>query len=286
MTSGRTHSHIPRPRDAFARTRDVLLLKAALATVAVVLCACGAPRDTPPENTRDIAFATSDGVEIAATVYPVDAPKPPGLVLLHMLGADRREWEPFALRAQRAGYLCLAFDIRGHGDSRARGDESLSYRQFNTADWRAAVEDVGAAKRALLEQGADPDNLALVGASIGANLALAYAVGHEDIPAVVLVSPGLGYKGVKTEEAIVAYGRRPVLLMTSKGDSYSAMSCTTLKRAAPGLCELREYKGATHGTALFDVSVTAIQQVFLWLKPIIGPQEEDDRDDERRTTKD
>jgi len=261
------------------RARDVVLLRAALATAGLVLCACGAPHKAPPDNTRDIAFATSDGVEIAATVYPVDAPKPPGLVLVHMLGADRHAWGPFALRAQRAGYLCLAFDLRGHGDSRARGAESLSYRQFSTADWLAAVEDIGAAKRALLEQGADPENLAVVGASIGANLALSYAVGQEDVPAVVLVSPGLDYKGIKIEEAIVAYGRRPVLLMTSAGDSYSAMSCTTLKRAAPGLCELREYKGATHGTALFDVSVTAIEQVLLWLKPIIGPQQEDDGED-------
>jgi len=237
------------------------------------LCACGARPAGPGDTARTISLTTSDGVTIAATVYPVDAPDPPGLILIHMLGADRWTWEPVARRAQRAGYLCLAFDMRGHGESRTRGSETLSYRQFTATDWRGVAADIDAAKRALLQQGADPDNVALVGASVGANLALAYAADHGDVPAVVLVSPGLDYKGVQAEDALLAYGRRPVLLMTSEGDSYSAMSCTKLKRAAPGLCELREYKGATHGTALLDASTTAVEQVFLWLKPIIGPQD-------------
>jgi hypothetical protein len=82
---------------------------------------------------------------------------------------------------------------------------------------------------------------------------------------VVLVSPGLDYKGVKTKDAIIAYGRRPVLLMSSQGDAYSASTCSELKANAPGLCEIRQYQGSAHGVDLLDISTTAREEVFLWL---------------------
>jgi alpha-beta hydrolase superfamily lysophospholipase len=209
-------------------------------------------------------------VRLAVTVYPVAVKNPPGLVLVHMMGSDRHAWAPLARRAQQAGYLCAAFDVRGHGESVTRSGEKISYRNFSTQEWLGALNDIEAARQVLLENGADPDNLALVGASLGANLALHYAVDHPDIAALVLVAPGLDYKGIKTETAITAFGERPSLLLTSEGDSYSASSCTALKRAASGLCELREYPGATHGTALFDASASALEQVFLWLNHIFG----------------
>ena len=210
-------------------------------------------------------------MRIAATFYGVDTPAAPGIILIHRLGASRDAWRPFAQDAQRNGYACLAFDLRGHGDSQGRAGERLSYRAFTNTDWRAAVQDVDAARRFMGQRGVNLADTVIAGASIGANLALAYAAEHSDVPAVVLLSPGLDYKGIRTAEAIVAYGNRPVLLMTSEGDSYSVSSCAELDRAAKGLCELRQYPGATHGTPLLDASDSARQQILLWLKPIIGP---------------
>lgn len=210
-------------------------------------------------------------MRIAATFYGVDTPAPPGIILIHRLGADRTAWGPFAQHAQRNGYACLAFDLRGHGESVRRDGERLSYRAFTGADWRAAVQDIDAARRFMGRRGVNLADTAIAGASIGANLALAYAAEHPDVPAVVLVSPGLDYKGIRTAEAIAAYGNRPVLLMTSEGDSYSVSSCTELDRVAEGLCEVRRYPGATHGAPLLDASDSARDQILLWLKPIIGP---------------
>lgn len=189
-----------------------------------------------------------------------------------MVGSNRAAWESFAVRAQRAGYLCLAFDARGHGESTGPDGKRLSYRSFDTGDWLAMRNDIAAAHKLLIENAADPASVAIVGASIGANLSLLYSLDHRDIAAIVMVSPGLDYKGVETGKAITDLGKRPVLLVTSQGDSYSAESCATLKRAASGLCELREYAGSAHGANLLDGAPNAAEDILLWLRPIIGPK--------------
>ncbi|MCX5769607.1 MAG: alpha/beta fold hydrolase [Candidatus Hydrogenedentes bacterium] len=225
----------------------------------------------PAQTRRDVSITTADGVSMAATLYPA-GPGAPGLVLVHALGSTRLAWDHFALKAQQAGYSVLAFDIRGHGQSTSQNRSQITYRNFTTEDWLGALNDIDAARTFLINSGADPTNTAIVGASIGANLALNYAVKTPGVPAIVMISPGLDYKGVTTRAKLVELGERPVLLMTSTGDSYSAASCSTLKQVAPGHCELREYAGTAHGTDLLDAAPAAIEQIFVWLKPIIGPQ--------------
>lgn len=251
-----------------------------LLALLVALGACGKPTQPPPSQpaTLDLELSARDGMQLKADRY-LPVPReganadPPGLVLVHALGADRRAWDTFAERARRAGFMAVAFDMRGHGESTRRGPDEVSYRTFSTSDWLSVLDDIDAAKTALIDAGANRDNIVVVGASIGANLALHYAVKHPDIPAVVMVSPGLDYKGIGAREALAALGERPVLLMTSTGDSYSAATCTALKALAPGHCELREYSGTAHGTDLLDAAATALDQVFLWLEPIVGPQD-------------
>lgn len=228
-------------------------------------------RATPGTQTRDLTFTTPDGYTIAGTLYAVDRPKPAGLVLVPMLGTTRERWLSFAQAAQAEGYLSLAIDMRGHGDSTMRRGAKTSYKSFSTQDWLGVVNDIAAAKRALLDAGADPDNIAVVGASIGANLALRYALSDPEIQAAVLISPGKEYHGVTVEDAITEYGSRPLMLMTTTGDSYSQETCTALKQLAKTHCELHEYPGAAHGTDLLDTNENANGQILLWLSAIIGP---------------
>ena len=235
-----------------------------------LLPACGSRDRTGVPDAVPLELAGADGLKIFATFYPVKTSNPPGLVLLHGLGSDSGAWAVFAQRAQQMGYACLAFDLRGHGRSVDLGGQRLSYKFFKEEDWQRAVRDIGVAWTALRDHGANPTNCALVGVSLGANLALAYAVEHEEVPSIVLISPGLDYKGIKTESAIVALGQRPVLLVGGKDDTYSASTCETLKKAAVGLCEIRMYAGSAHGMDLIDSQNTVRDDIFLWLRPIIG----------------
>jgi len=242
--------------------------------VALLLAvSCGRrSQDAAVPSPSDTTLTTSDGYRIASTLYLAKASHPAGLILVHMLGSDRSQWEAFARRAQNEGYTSLAIDLRGHGESVSPNGDSVSYKSFETEDWLGALQDIDAAKAALLQHGADPENLAVVGASIGANLALRYAIDHPDIQAVVMLSPGLDYYGIQTEPDIRAYSKRPSLMLTTTGDSYSATSCKTLKALSPGFCELREYDGSAHGTDILDAEPLSVDQIFLWLSHIVGPE--------------
>lgn len=219
---------------------------------------------------KDITLSSSGGYTIAATVVTPAAPNPPGIILLHMMGSNRTAWKPFQLQARADGYASIAIDLRGHGDTKSDTGERENVNTFTAADWLAVLDDVSAAKRALVESGADPDKVAVMGASIGANLALRYASSDPTIHAVVLMSPGEDYRGVTTPPVMDAYTRRPVLMMAARGDAYSASSAQKLDSLAKEFCELRLYPGTAHGTDLLAAEPVAADQVLMWLDQVLN----------------
>ena len=238
------------------------------ATAALV--GCKDPSRAAAAGPRDIAIPIADGADLIATIYPVAAPAPPGLILIHSLGSDRNEWTPLARYLAREGYLIVTYDLRGHGAGQGVPEgPQTSFHTFKEDDWLALVEDISAAKEALLDHGADPKNIGLIGADLGANAALLYALADTQIQATVLLSPGLSYKGLDLEGAMERLGRRPLLILVSEGDSYSAATGARLKREAPGYCELRVYPGSAHGADLLAAVDTAMGQIHLWLSDIL-----------------
>lgn len=238
---------------------------------AVFTSGCGAPRSTDPVRARELSFLTRDGARLVGTLYTPERAGPAGLILVHSRGGSRSDFQSFARQAQGDGYMSIAFDLRGHGDSRTPPGVASGYREFQTSDWLDALNDIDAAKVALVNAGADPENLAMVGAGVGANLALTYAANHDEIQAVVLLSPGRVEEGISAADALRQYGRRPVLIMVTTGDTLGLVSGQALSEVAPGHCEIREYDGTARGTAIFDTAVTSSGQVLLWFSGIIGP---------------
>ena len=228
--------------------------------------------DCSPRTGREggipLVFSTEDGFSLTGTIRGASSERVPGLILVHMLGADRHRWAHFATLADQAGYMTLAYDIRGHGDSQNRSGEAVGFRSFKQSDWASAVADIEAAKEALLVAGADPDNIAIAGASIGANLALIYAKDDPQIQAVVLLSPGEAYRGLEIVSVMAHFRTRPVLIISAEGDTYAASSSAKLKEAAPGFCELRMFPGSAHGTDLLDAHDDMPGQILFWLGAI------------------
>lgn len=242
--------------------RKPLALRWTIATLILLLGAVSLAAAGPAS--KDLVLHTADGVPIAATYYPPQRPgSRPSVILLHMLNRTRADWTAFAHALARAGYATVAIDLRGHGGS-TRGVGS--WRGFSPESFRAMVEDVAAAHTYLREAPeANGGRLAVIGASIGANVALRYGAREPSVKTVVLLSPGLNYRGVATAEAMETYGGRSVLIAASREDGDSAQNSTRLDALARGRHRLILYDGAGHGTSMFPKVPELKTTIFNWL---------------------
>jgi alpha-beta hydrolase superfamily lysophospholipase len=221
---------------------------------------------TPAEPTT-LTLTATDGAALAASLYPpvpasVGAGSAPGVLLLHSLDnvggcACRRDWEAFARELQKRGIAVLAVDLRGYGDS------------AKPADWPKAPGDVRAAWDFLVARPeVDPRNSAIIGASMGANLALIVGANNADVVTVVSLSPGLNYHGVRPAALLSNFGSRPVLLVASQDDAYSYDSVRQMAGQSAAL-EAYYLTSAGHGTVMFRDA--ALEPLLMdWLQNHLG----------------
>ena len=83
------------------------------AAIAVAACLTS----TTSAAGRAVNFAASDGTQLSATLYDSSNHPAPAVVLVHMLGRSRDDWDNVATRLADAGLVVLAIDLRGHGRS-------------------------------------------------------------------------------------------------------------------------------------------------------------------------
>lgn len=214
------------------------------------------PSATLP-NSTDIVVEASDGLQIHGTyAYPGGIAPYPGVLLLHMLGSNRTVWQETGVidTLLRNGYAVLAIDMRGHGDS------------GGSQDWVLAEDDLLRAWDFFVNQAeVDGEKTAVIGASIGANMGLVTAVNQPAINTAILLSPGLDYRGVTTDDKMQLYGERPILIVASSEDSYAADSSQQLHDLALGNKQIQLYEGAGHGTTMFINEPELTELLLDWL---------------------
>lgn len=213
-----------------------------------------------------VSFRTKDDKEIVGDYYrgAAEGGRPPeAVLLLHMMPSDRKSWGDFAARLQKAGFPALAIDLRGHGESQ---DGPNGYKNFRDADHQASRFDIEAAEAFLSTKGVSLRYLA--GASIGANLALEYAAGHPGMKAMILLSPGLDYRGIKTEPFIERIGGRGIFLAASEEDEESFRAIRTLaqKIVLSANQVVKTFVNAGHGTTILERNPDFMDELVEWLK--------------------
>lgn len=213
-------------------------------------------------ETKEVTIITADDLPLAATLYTPSGEAPfPGVMLLHMLGSSREVWAEngFAADLVANGYAVLAVDMRGHGET------------GGSIDWVQAGNDLLSAHNYFVNRlEVDAEKTAVVGASIGANMALVTAAEQPSIDTVALLSPGLDYAGVTTEDRLEQYGERPIFLIASSEDTSAATAAQALAAAATGPSQLQLYDGAGHGTSMFDKEDGLSQLIIDWLNQNIS----------------
>ena len=205
----------------------------------------------------DVSIPASDGLEIAGTVTLPETDEPvPTVLLLHMLGGSQSDWSAGELlnELHDRGYATLAIDMRGHGATGGRQDWGLAETDLQIV-WQYLRD---------LPQ-VDPQATAVIGASIGANMALRLAANVPQIDTAVLLSPGLDYRGVTTDDALANYGERPVFYAASADDQYAADSVGALFGQTPGPKQAEIFDGSAHGTQMLTAVPEISSLVGDWL---------------------
>ncbi len=221
------------------------------------------------DRAERITFVTSDSFVLVGTFIPATKLRSPAVLLLHQLGRDRLTFDPIVGLLREAGFASLALDFRGHGESTRVGDKDISWENFSEKDWAGIGVDVATALAGLRKQrGVDPDSIGMIGASIGANAAFVAASSDPAIKNVVLLSPGLDYRGVKTEPAGPAMAQRPLMIVAAENDSYSFESSKKLSQIVEKSAFVQE-KGDAHGTNMFAANPKLAQQVVEFLSKSI-----------------
>jgi dienelactone hydrolase len=266
-----------------------MLSRTAMTALALMLAFAAAGAEP---GTEQVTIPGDSGWKLAAFVaLPAAkaAGKRPAVVLTHMLGQKKEDWLPLVPKLTAAGFVVVAYDMRGHGASVDGSGKTASWQQFKAADWEAAERDVLKVRDWLLTEKkdlVDADRIVLAGASIGANLSLRALAADSKLRGAVLLSAGLNYKGVQTEAPAgkLADGQKLALVATkedSRGEC--ARTVDVLAKAAGDKAFLKKvYDGDDHGTRMFgkvagveDEVVKALEKIAEPAKP---PQGKDVKD--------
>ncbi len=147
----------------------------------------------------------------------------------------------------------LAIDLRGHGESSAGDPSDL---------------DVQAALAWLAASGFPATHIALMGASIGANLALRALAQNQDIHAAVLLSPGSDYHGVTTLDAATRIDPSQALFIaaSSGDDQQSFLDAQEIIRLAPSQEKnWKPFTQAGHAMHLLESHPELANESATWL---------------------
>lgn len=219
---------------------------------------CLVRADAPP--THETITLTRDSATLAADFHPAADEDAPVILLLHMLNSNRAAWDPLIPDLLYAGYAILNIDMRGHGDS------------GGARDWDKTIDDVALGWVGWLRENdrLGESGFAIIGGSIGANVALISCAKVDVCMGAVALSPGLDYRGVKPEAALVdGLADRMALLVAAQNDASSSTAIRQMFLNAKGDVSARLYRGRAHGTRLFDSEYDSVSRLILgWLAEV------------------
>lgn len=221
--------------------------------------AAALPRDSelPPlaVGTRDpgkayqpITVTAPDGMQLVGDLYasPQTDILAPGIL---MLAPDNEAWLDFPLRVQAEGYNVLVMPLRP--DTTAN---SLTAR----GDFQSMIE--------ALSQVGDPGHLAVVGAEIGADMALLGCSGDLLCDAVALLTPT---DEIVAQNSIIAYNPRPIFLAVGQSDTSFGI-VEFLRGSARGEVAYEPVEGSARGAALLQANGTMSDRLIEWLGRQLG----------------
>lgn len=227
----------------------------------------------PQENNsaKKITVITTDFVRLTGIFSLPANNKKTIFILLHGLGSNKEEWLTFTKKLSDEGYGSLCFDARGHGESTlTQRGKKIDYRLFGppgpVSEWNKMILDLGELVNFVSKKYNVPrKNIGLIGASLGANISLVYAAQNKSICPIILLSPGLNYAGIRTDNVISQFKDRPIAIAASSNDPYAYSSSISLLNKITANKNAVFFQGSGgHGVQMFDGNLE--NKLLRWLE--------------------
>lgn len=237
--------------------------------VSVVFCAGMAIAQSSAfkYSQRDVTTATSDSLLLSSKMYSSPGKSTRSFICLPMMGHTRNSFAPLrdsltAISRQTDSVNFSLpnwqiFDLRGHGASIHRGEVKLDYRTMTEPEFAKYPTDIAGALKGRT-------GVTVIGASIGANTAALLTEQMSGIDQLVLLSPGMNYRGLEPADAIMTF-KGKILLVASSGDEYSYNSVREMASLNPDHCTLMIFDGDAHGTDIINENPAAMRALVDWL---------------------
>ena len=198
----------------------------------------------------------------------------PAAILLHMWERDRYDWLKLIPELQKANYVVMAIDLRGHGKSlyRSNGKRITSDVYTNLPNMK--YDAIAAYQFAGRQKIVDPEKISVMGASIGAIVAVKFAYAtmfmkNMPINSLTLISPAENYFSVDIKEIISRCRPIPILFVLDKQDPSPEKtnifsSGNKLYIDFPGIKKAIISNGLGHGTKMLS-RPQVISSIIEWV---------------------
>lgn len=240
-----------------------LIIGGSLICVVIISIVALRPKPTvaPVVNNTDnssTTITTSDGIELSVTFkQPADTGQAPAVILLHDYGQDRHEWDPYIYDFVEAGFATLSYDMRGFGESRLS-----AIPKDQPTHLRMLPDDLPAVIEYLQQQpNINQDQVIMIGAGVGANVAFVASGDLDGIDRVVLLSPTAS-TGVLDGAGMENFLPTNVLGVAGTTEF---KDLTTIMSQVTGKKEEYEVDGGSRGVALLSHDQT-LAYILAWLK--------------------
>lgn len=249
-----------------------MIKKILIFILAIFVCTITAQSTYCKTIQKEIDAQTKDARVIKATLSYVKIEgikKYPTVLLLHSLGYSSEDWGNLIPDLNNAGYAVIAMDFRGHGKSVYTSSfKKIQWTYFKPKAFEKFPDDVVALLNEAKRQSTlvSLDNLAIVGADIGANTAVLVAKQLPKKPkTLVLISPTTSFKGLYIPIALAEMGDIPILSMASKQDKYCLAEQQDLAKFSQGGFYAQNYPYGGMGMMMLKINPPMATDITKWI---------------------
>ena len=215
-----------------------------------------------------VRLTTKDNWNLAAVYSPAQEGRRT-VILLHDLGKNKEAFTAFQTALSKEGIGYLGFDMRGYGQSTGGGVASKFAREGVDNQFNKMTRDVDAAVEFLQKKGISTQDMCILGAGLGANVAAKSMTFWPQIGLLALISPTANVRDVLTIPAMRLY-KGNVLIAAGAADKKMFLEASVIRNVAYLTTGTEEGK-VTFLTAYDKTSHEMLDQyltpaVIQWLK--------------------